>query len=223
MLKHTRILVAAAAILGLPAAAMAADLPMQQQAPAAYTPVASVYDWSGVYLGVHAGYGWGETNIESPVAGLDDIDSDADGFLGGVQAGYNAQWGNWVGGVELEATYSGIEGDDVAGLDTELNWMGTARARVGYAFDRILPYVVGGLAIGDVEATNTVTGFSESNTHIGYTVGAGIEYAVTDNISVKGEYAYVDFQDESYDLGTGIPTDADLDAHTVKAGLNYKF
>lgn len=221
MLKHTRILVAAAAILGLPAAAMAADLPVQQQAPVAYTPVASVYDWSGVYIGAHAGYGWGDIDIDP--AGLPSVSTDADGFLGGVQAGYNAQWGNWVGGVELEASYSGIEGDAVGNLDTELNWLGTARVRVGYAFDRVLPYVVGGLALGDVEATNNLTGFSESNTHVGWTVGAGVEYAVTDNISVKGEYAYVDLRDEQYDLGTGVPTDAGLDAHTVKAGLNYKF
>jgi opacity protein-like surface antigen len=221
MLKHTRILVAAAAILGLPAAAMAADLPMQQQAPAAYTPVASVYDWSGVYLGVHAGYGWGDAEID--VAGLPGVDSDADGFLGGVQAGYNAQWGNWVGGVELDASYSGVEGDDIAGLDTELNWVGTARARVGYAFDRLLPYVTGGLALGEVEATNTIAGISESNTHIGWTVGAGLEYAVTDNVTVRGEYSYIDLQDESYTLGAGVPADAGLDLHTVKAGLNYKF
>ncbi|GGE40348.1 membrane protein [Agaricicola taiwanensis] len=218
MLKHTRILVAAAAILGLPAAAMAADLPVQQQAPAAYTPVASVYDWSGVYLGAHAGYGWGDIDTDLP-----GLETDADGFLGGLQAGYNAQWGNWVGGVELEASYSGIEGDDVAGIDTQLNWLGTARVRVGYAFDRVLPYVTGGLALGEVEVEDTVFGFSESNTHLGWTVGAGVEVAVADNISVKGEYSYIDLQDEDYNLGLPVATEAGLDAHTFKVGLNYKF
>jgi outer membrane immunogenic protein len=221
MLKHTRILVAAAAILGLPAAALAADLPVQQQAPAAYTPVSSVYDWSGVYVGAHVGYGWGE--FESSVGGVG-VDGDGDGFLGGLQAGYNAQFGNIVAGVELDGSWSGIEGDDgFAAVDTQLNWLGTARARVGYAVDRFLPYVTGGLALGEVDVSNNVTGFSESNTHLGWTVGAGVEAAVTENITVKGEYAYVDLQDEDYDVALGAGSDTGFDAHTFKVGLNYKF
>ncbi len=220
MLKHTRILVAAAAILGLPAAAMAADLPVQQQAPVAYTPVASVYDWSGVYVGAHVGYGWGETGTN--IAGLPDFDGD--GFLGGLQAGYNAQWGNIVGGVEIDGSWSGVEGSTLAGaVDSDLNWVGTARVRVGYAIDRFLPYITGGLALGEVEIQNNVTGFSESNTHLGWTIGAGVEAAVTQNITVKGEYAYIDLQDENYDLALGAGSKADFDAHTFKVGLNYKF
>lgn len=221
MLKHSRILVAAAAILALPAVASAADLPQIANEPAvAYTPVPTVYDWSGVYVGVHGGYGWGDadTTLAAPLNSFS-----ADGFLGGVQAGYNFQYGNFVAGVELDASYTDIKGNVAGAAEAELNWLGTARLRAGYAFDRFMVYGTGGLAYGDVEVTNVPAGVSESNGHIGWALGAGAEAAVTDNVTVRGEYLYVNLQDEDYTNVLGAGNKAGLDAHTVKVGLNYKF
>ena len=226
MLKNYRLLAAAAAIAAVPAAALAADLPPPYSPPPAaeampFTP-ASAYDWSGFYGGVHGGYAWGEFETD----GLDfgSVDADGDGFFGGVQAGYNAQFGNIVAGLEADWSWSGIDGDDndnLGDISADLNWFGTARGRVGYAWDRVLFYGTGGLAFGETEVAS-ING-SEKNTALGWTAGGGIETAVTDNITIKGEYLYVDLGEEDFTTPLGDEGEASYDAHTFRVGLNYKF
>lgn len=254
---HRKLAAALAASVSFVAVpALAADLPAISEPY--YAPQAVVYDWSGAYIGLNGGYAWGDTDARGillegdpfsvgPVsAGLD-----VDGWFGGAQAGINMQHGMFVFGLEADIQYSGIEGSasvlgfpnpdigtgDVTDVDIDLEWFGTARVRVGAAFDRVLVYATGGLAYGNVEASARVTdngtydeSDSDSNTHFGYTIGAGVEYAVSDNWTVKGEYLYVDLGSENYDfnfpLGVSdvdVASKASLDMHLVRLGLNYKF
>ncbi|HSM20443.1 MAG TPA: outer membrane beta-barrel protein, partial [Hyphomicrobiales bacterium] len=102
----------------------------------------------------------------------------------------------------------------------ELDWLGTVRARLGVPMGRTMPYVTGGFAYG--EATRTAAGTSDSASHTGYTVGGGLEQALSDRASAKIEYQYVDLGEETYGGLPGAPR-ADLSAHTVRAGLNFRF
>jgi len=216
--------VSALALLSV-APALAADLParMATKAPA----YVQVYNWTGFYVGIHGGYGWGD--LDAGVLGS----TDQSGFFGGAQIGYNwqAPGSNWVFGLELDSAFADIEeitsvtiGAVTGTASSSVAYIGSFRGRVGYAWDRTLLYVTGGLGWANNEITTSVTfpGFaatvSESNTHFGYVLGAGIEYAVSGPWSVKGEYLYYGLGNESY---SGI--DADLNIHTVKLGLNYRF
>ncbi|MDB5600352.1 MAG: hypothetical protein JWN71_2396 [Xanthobacteraceae bacterium] len=214
--------VSALALLSV-APAFAADLParMVTKAPA----YVQVYNWTGFYIGAHAGYGWADTNLFG--------DSNQDGFFGGAQIGYNwqAPGSNWVFGVELDSAWASMKdsrtvtvGAVTGSVSSETDYLGSFRGRVGYSWDRTLLYVTGGLgwAHNDVSASVAFPGFaastSQSNTHIGYTLGAGVEYAFAGPWSVKGEYVYYGLGSESY-----FGTDVDLNIHTVKLGLNYRF
>ncbi|TPI41953.1 porin family protein [Mesorhizobium sp. B3-1-9] len=181
-------------------------------------PVASWY-WAGAYVGVNAGAGLG--TFKHPVFNLS-YDETAGGFLGGIQAGYNWQSGRAVYGVEADFQGSAVEGfyTQFKLADTTVGWFGTLRARVGYTpVDRILVYGPAGLAYGHVR-TDLLNGIiGSSKTKAGWTIGAGAEYALNANWTVKTEYLYTDFGQS-----TIIPNFRnDIAFHTVRAGLNYKF
>jgi outer membrane immunogenic protein len=197
-------LAAGAALLALMPAAFAADMPVAQPPVEAFVPEQASFDWTGFYVGVYGGYAWADYEY----GGLDD---DADGALAGGTVGYNQQFGNWVLGLEADGGWAGIE-DDVD--DVTLDWTSTVRGRVGFAFDRFMIYGTGGAAMGGLESN----ALADDDTRFGYAVGGGIEAALTDNISAKAEYLYIDLGDD--DLG-GTPVD--FDAHTVKGGLNFRF
>jgi outer membrane immunogenic protein len=132
----------------------------------------------------------------------------------------------WANIDETTSTFGIVPPGAVTGtFTTELNWLGTVRGRVGYAFDRFLPYVTGGVAFGGVRGSFAVTtpagafAASGTDTNIGWTVGGGVEYAFTPNLSLKGEYLYVD-------LGDTDPTplnNVEFTTHIVRAGLNWRF
>ena len=190
-----------AAMLATPAAA--ADL--AYKAPAAYA-VAPVFTWTGFYLGVNAGYGWGEA----------DYSGDIDGFLGGIQAGYNYQLsGPFVIGVEADIQYSNIESSVFT-----LDYFGTVRARAGFAVDQFLLFSTAGFAYG--RGSYEVAGLTNDKTNMGWTVGAGAEYAIDLNWSVKAEYLYVDLGQETY-ATVGGPIDVGLTSNILRAGVNYRF
>lgn len=201
-------------------------------------PVPEAYDWSGFYIGIAGGYAWGEFEADSgpsthPLDDFNDEIDDAKGWLLGGTLGYNFQSENIVFGVEADAFWSDLD-EDIVTADPEfhldLDWLATVRARVGFAFDRFLPYVTGGLAIGGIELESfdnvaPPAGDDDSNTHLGWTVGAGAEFAVTDNISIKGEYNFVDLGSEDYDLTGGVffgEEELDFEAHIVKFGVNFR-
>jgi outer membrane immunogenic protein len=211
-------------------AASAAD--MQRPAPVYKAPIltpARVYDWTGFYVGGNIGYGWGRQ--DAALTGFGSLGSaNVDGIIGGGQVGYNWQLNQLVLGLEADIQGSGQKGDGgVAGVATytsKLDWFGTVRGRVGYAFDRWLPYVTGGWAYGGGNVSGTAGGapFSTSSNYSGWTAGAGLEYAFLNNWSVKGEYLYVDFGNgPSTVTGAGTISSGHLTDNIFRLGVNYKF
>lgn len=242
-----KVFFASAAILLGAQAAHAADI-----APAAP-------DWTGFYLGLNGGYGGGTfdypMNFSASSYALDyDFGADvtAGGFFGGGQIGYNYQIDNFVLGVEGDIAATNIEGkvrlySDTANAEvsghSEVDWFATARLRGGYAAtSSLLLYVTGGFAWGSVTSGYDADlgrfgslSDSTTNSHMGWTLGGGFEYAVTEHLSLKTEYLYIDLgkqKVQSFDLAEMANIDnvaADLTIHediafsTVKAGINWRF
>jgi outer membrane immunogenic protein len=103
-------------------------------------------------------------------------------------------------------------------VSANTDWNGTLRPRLGYAFDRFMPYITGGLAVGNVEASDATS--SDSGTAVGWTAGAGIETALTDNVTARVEYRYTDLGSDAISLDSG---DVGVASHGVMVGLGFKF
>ncbi len=218
-----RSLAAAVGFLGLVLAmpASAADLP--RGAPYRGPAYVAQYNWTGFYLGINGGGGFGDSDWN----GFAVSNNPSGGMIGGT-AGYNWQGAGspWVFGLEGDIDWTNIKDSTACGglnCQTKNNWFGTVRGRVGYAFDRFLPYFTGGLAIGDIEANRT--GFIGSkDTNAGWTIGAGIEGVIAGNWTAKVEYLYADLGDTTCSaVACGVPTNVDLTVNVVRAGLNYRF
>jgi outer membrane immunogenic protein len=225
-----RFLLATAAVLALAAAtapASAADLPRAQ--PVVQAPVVApltVYDWTGFYIGVNGGGAWGRSSFDG-LTGTNDHFNTSGGLAGGT-AGYNLQYGRAVFGLEGDIDWTNINGSATcvggfATCQTRNDWLGTARGRLGYAFDRFLPFVTGGLAAGDIKAN--VPGFgSASTTNAGWTVGGGLEVALGSNWSAKAEYLHVDLGNLNCGTAcTGTTSNVDFTTNVVRGGVNFKF
>lgn len=196
---------AALAGLGLAAPAVAADMSGRYGAPAPYVQPVAPFTWTGFYVGANAGYGWGSTSFDSP-----------GGFIGGLQAGYNFQFGSpFVLGIETDFAFTGMSAG-YYGLD----YLGTVRARLGYSFDRILVYGTGGFAYGQGSAD--FFGLSSTANQTGWTLGAGAEVAVDRNWSMRAEYLYVDLGSTTFPTLVG-PVATGLDGNILRAGVNYRF
>lgn len=212
-----KFLLASVAALGIVAAgaASAADLPSRKgpvEAPI-YVPA---FTWTGFYVGANAGYAWGNVNADG-IANIGDID----GFVGGGQVGYNYQMGQFVLGLEADIQGADLSsGNNLFGARVKTDYFGTVRARVGFAYDRFLPYITGGWAYGNVKTD--IVGFGSSdNSHTGgWAVGGGLEYAFTNNLIGGVEYLYVDLGEKRiFNTGTKVGTDFSV----VRARLSYKF
>lgn len=217
------ILAATVAVLLTSTAASAADLMLLQPQPIAYS--APSFSWTGFYVGANAGYGWGV--VDTSIAGAPNYNTK--GFGGGLHAGYNYDLGGFVVGAEADFSFSDLNYTEVfAGVTSSLRVenFGSVRARVGLPVDRFLPYVTGGFAYGtgSFNASAGAVSFSEKQTHTGWTVGAGAEYAVTDNVLVRAEYLYTDLGTKNY-LAASTPggIDANVNFSTLRAGISYKF
>ncbi len=255
----------ALAFAAVTSSANAADLAV----PRSSYFVPASFSWTGFYAGLNAGYAFSSSNVVTTgtpgfltlVPGgfvPATLNARPDGFLGGIQVGYNVQYQQLVIGVEGDLQFAQVGkraafvGPAVLGtrLQTEarskMEAFGTLRARIGFTpVDRMMVYATAGLAMGLVSLTGTVTGLDapalvwsaqRSQTRVGYAVGAGFEYAVTNTVSLKGEYLY-------YDLGrqtvlapgnaavrgvaalNGIDYAARTDTRgsLVRVGINYRF
>jgi outer membrane immunogenic protein len=218
-----RVLLSTLSLIAMTATgALAADLPRAlppTKAPA-FVPG---YSWTGFYAGINGGYGWGNSNWDGFAT-----EPDVRGGMVGATAGYNWQTGALVFGAEGDIDWSNLRGSFASlacpgGCETQNNWLGTVRGRVGYAFDRIMPYATGGLAVGDIKAN--VTGLpGTSTTNAGWTAGGGIEAAIVGNVTAKLEYLYVDLGSLNCStLACGLPTDVDLRSNVVRGGVNLRF
>ena len=216
-----KLLLATVGVLALGVtAASAADIARRPIMPAkAPVYVEPPFTWTGFYVGVNGGWGFGRSDFSAP---FDSGSFNTDGGLIGGTLGYNWQLGSLVLGVEGDADWSNIRGSSGCTgptiCSTRNNWLGTVRGRVGYAMNRFMPYVTGGLAVGDIH--NDIAGVgTASETKAGWTVGGGLEYAFAGPWSAKIEYDYVD-------LGRGasiLGSDAKFQTSIVRAGLNYHF
>ena len=222
---------AACAAVGVAADAQAADLPV---APVYKAPVVAPFSWAGVYIGVHGGYGWG-THTSSYNGGVVTSSLDPKGGFGGGQIGYNTYLtGNWVLGSVLDVSAGDYDqsGPSIApapaSATTSIDYFGTARARLGYAFDRWLLYATGGTAWAHNKFSETITGsgveaFGRDQFHLGWTAGAGVEYALDRNWSIWGEYLYADLGQEQDSIPISGLRTTDLTLNLVRFGVNYRF
>lgn len=188
------------------APAYAGDMPRYNNNPQVYR---NVFNWTGFYAGLHGGWGWGDAT-----------GGDISGYAIGAQLGYNYQMVSGLTfGAETDLTLSGMDGAAAGGIFTA-DYIGTLRARIGYAFDRVLIYGTGGFAYagGDLR----VAGLSNDQTHYGYAIGFGIEGMITANLSARLEYLYTDFGNRTYQT-VGGPVAAGFDSSQIRAGVNYRF
>jgi outer membrane immunogenic protein len=217
------------------------------------------FNWTGFYVGGNAGYGTADISIADAYV-LDEPSAQdyADGFNGnadtkggvfGAQVGYNHQFSNDVvlgGEVDLmwsgvTGSYTGYEtgsGDYVADVDIDVQWMTTARMRLGYAFDRFMVYGTGGVAVIGAKAHLHRNDRQESanahQTHVGWVAGVGAEYAIADNWTLRAEYLHLDAPDKTYRFEGIISELSSSDQQVIEAqgggkidyvrvGLNYRF
>jgi outer membrane immunogenic protein len=218
-----KLLLASTLLATLAVSAHAADLGYKKPSMSA-VPMMAAYNWTGFYVGIQGGYGFGGENRHTQPP-LRSGNFDLKGGLVGGTIGYNYQLSNRVVlGAEGDYAWSGIKGSTpvncaAPGCKTDIRSFGTARARVGYAFDRILPYVTGGLALGDVRGRVGAAGLSGSEFRAGWTLGAGVEAAIWQNATAKVEYLYYDLSKSTY-----VPNISTTSkGHIVRAGLNYRF
>jgi len=205
-----------------------------------------VANWSGLYGGVHLGYGFGTSGWIDTFGDVAGIPNSAlavrtNGVVGGLQVGFNAQSGRLVYG--LEGTFSG---SDIGGSHTRslppavgtfsnrINWLATVTGRLGYSFPTSLVYVKGGVAFAEFENNLRLDGAvgpfifpGQTATRTGWTIGIGAERALSNRWSLKYEWNYFDFGKQRYDtfLAAFGPARIDIDqtVHTVTVGLNYRF
>ena len=210
--------------------AWAADMPMPAPAPPPlYLPEARAYNWTGFYVGVNGGGAFGQSNWTAPPPATGNFTVDG-GLVGGT-VGANYQLGSVVFGVEADADWSNVTGTTFntscagVGCETDSGWLATVRGRVGYAWDRFLAYGTAGGALANVQAAAGQFPFS-SSTQVGWTAGAGVEYAFAPNWTAKVEYLFVDLANASCgpaNCGAPTNTTVSLNENIIRGGINFKF
>jgi outer membrane immunogenic protein len=234
--------------LALVSPALGADLPTYTKAP-----VAPTYDWSGFYVGVFGGGGFGNNNVNNAFGSLGLANYTANfasqGGMGGGEIGYNAQSGVLVIGIEAQGFWSGIKGSDATGFNSglypgvtgidanKLQWGGSLVARGGLTVDRLMLFFTGGWAFGDIQHTDTnvtsvlapVGAVDRFTAHgNGLTAGGGLAFAITNNLIGKIEYKYYSFNTYSshgtpFTVNGQLPYTVESTYSTVTVGLDYKF
>jgi outer membrane immunogenic protein len=202
------VLGALASVIAL-GAASAADLPSRKEAPVA---APAVFTWTGWHGGISGGYAGGNADYNATLYSITALPGASwsvnpsigtSGWLIGYTGGYSWQLSNdIVVGYENDFNYANVSNNGgvlaSGGVNSRLNWFGTERLRFGYAMGRFLPYITGGFAYGRINGTSWTSGYeamipignSGDRWRGGWAVGGGLEYAVTDTISIKGEYLY---------------------------------
>jgi len=206
-----------------------------------------LHNWTGPGVGITGGYGWGHSNQTDsgvpcaffatcgPIILLDGSYSVDGGIIGGA-LGYDWQKGPWVFGIAGDYSWADISGSsDTCGASSlvphscgaKLESLGTLRGRIGYAMAATgnwLPYVTGGLAVGDLKAWDAFFASSGSDFRAGWTVGAGVEAGLTQRWTFKFEYLYVDLGvGQVFDVVPGVPESVSFTANIIRAGVNYRF
>jgi outer membrane immunogenic protein len=230
------IVAAAMAVLAGTADALAADLPT----PSPPVPLpAAVYNWTGLYIGINGGYGTGNSNWSDSAVGASGS-FPTSGFLIGGTVGANYQIGQYVFGIEGDGDWTNLQGNTGPtcgaisavvpppdSCQTQSEWLATVRARVGYAFDRILVYGTAGAAFGNIQTGLNPPSTFDSSVEAGWTAGGGIEFAFARNWTAKVEYLFVDLTNAACttvaNCGGAAGSIVSFDESIVRAGINFKF
>lgn len=191
-------------------------------APAAAAEPGS-YDWSGFYVGAFGSYLSGTATGVVTAGGAGSDSFAISGLQAGGLAGYNWQSERFVIGLEADAGFGNIDGIGFDGgiNDFDIDPQGHARVRLGMAIDRFLPFLATGLTIADGDARSPGFG-SPSELHFGWTIGAGLDFAVTDNFLVRGEYIFDRAGTETYTYGPG-DIDFSFDNSNFRLAATLKF
>ncbi len=222
-LKHS--VTTGIAIVALGGTALAADLGEYQAPEPADQGFSEAQpagpNWTGFQAGVDLGYGWGKAKGSLPGGAYKDTDG---GAVGGGHVGYNVQVApNVVVGAEADLMATDIKPKSTVGgatVENEIDWMSTVRGKAGVTIDQFLVYGTGGAALAGVKTT-VPTG-SDRETKLGWTLGAGTEAMLTENVSTRVEYLYSDFGKDTAVIGN-TPVSTDLNTHILRGGLSYKF
>jgi outer membrane immunogenic protein len=231
---------AAVAISAIAGAASAADLSRAYtKAPA--MPAPAPMTWTGCYVGVEGGYGWGRepvVNTSAGNTGATITTINPKGGLAGGTIGCNWQTSYVVFGIENDISWSGLRGTsgDLPPFSTTFShsmnttWLDTLRGRVGLAWNNVLFYGTAGAAFTRITDSAAGAGFAISGTtsRTGWTAGGGVEYMFAPNWSAKVEYLYADFGTlhDAFDVasgGTFVGANTHLTENIVRAGVNYHF
>ena len=245
---------ASTALLSITAAAHAADVIVDVPEPV-LPVVVEPFSFTGAYVGIQGGYAFADIDSDDLNAAAvtafgagTRFDLEADGYVVGAHAGFNAQFGNFIGGVYADIDYANLDieldgsapglgtfNDDLAEVD---GFIARGLLKGGVAFNRVMAYAQGGVAyanldLGDVNpavnagAINAGVNLNNLDAEIdsfGFAVGGGVDVAVTDRILVGADYLYHQFSDFDVDVNnTSFETDADLDLHTIRAKVSFKF
>jgi outer membrane immunogenic protein len=237
MTKLALLASSAAALVLASAAASAADLPYRRQAPVdSYAPVFTTFTWTGGYVG--ANVGWRAANFDPVVNAVEIEGKSRHSIAIGGHAGYNYQiHPNWVLGGEVDFAYANSKangpavfaGPGLLSSSAKLDWSGSLRGRLGYTQGNWMVYGTGGLAFADLEVQAALTTpgslYTSKNDKwaAGYAVGAGVEYMLTPNIVLRGEYLYSDYGRHTVAIPLGGQSSVEVDSHTARGGVSYKF
>jgi outer membrane immunogenic protein len=231
-------------------AALGADLPSLKGPP---LPPPPIFTWTGFHIGITHGFGGGVLDADVGVGAAVHTGNRASGFFVGGDAGYDYQFSNNVVlGLETDGQWSdirvseqgatgfgflGVPGFGYANIQNRLEWFGTTRARLGYAFGRVLPYVTAGVAYGENQASgtqiinNSLVYGSTNDVRVGWAAGAGLDYAVTDQLSARVEYLYLELPGVNGVVSAVTPigplvgtfSTSSYGAHLVRGGFNWRF
>ena len=214
----------------------------------ASAPASAQYNWSGLYGGAHVGYAWSDVDWNhlstvphlNPNPNTNKDTFDLSSWIGGGQVGLQHQFGTWVVGVEgtltggdLRDHYTRPGTFSPNEISQNVRWLTTVTARLGYAMNTTLLYVKAGYAGADLQSSLTESPFfthsvGNSSWHNGWTVGAGVEYALQPNVIVGLAYDYIDLQSKTFsrlDSGNFAFTTINVDPnpiHAVTARISYK-
>lgn len=198
----------------------------------------TIHDWSGLYLGGHIGGTFADVEDEYDFNTVRSasFSFDADGFVGGVQGGYNIQSGSLVLGIEADISFGSIEGTGLCNGSTtpacgtgtgtnpsaDIDWVSTVRGRVGVAMDQILLFATAGVGFADASVVDPAQRGSDSHTHTGFVAGGGVEWMMSPNISLRADYLYGNYETISYAL-VSTPDAIGFETHTIRGGVNWHF
>jgi outer membrane immunogenic protein len=230
-----RTLTLGATVLAIGAQARAADLP----APTLLPPAPAIYNWTGVYVGVNGGWADGNSNWTDGTSGETGRFGISGSVVGGT-VGANYQTGTYVFGIEGDLDWTNLRGGSgftcgaisdlvppPTGCQTQSEWLGTVRGRVGYAVNSVLIYGTGGAAFGNIQTGLIPPSTFDSSTEVGWAIGAGVEIAFAPNWTAKVEYLFVDLPDATCttvaNCGGAVGSTVSFNENIVRAGINFKF